>query len=59
MARPLGGGPPSALGWLLAVAVIPVVLAADAVYKAARSRRSTVPPRPISTTETSPGSNSP
>ncbi len=59
LARLLGGGPPSALGWLLAVAVIPVVFAADAAYKAARSRRSTVSPRPISTTETSAGSNSP
>ncbi|MDA8319192.1 MAG: HAD-IC family P-type ATPase, partial [Actinomycetota bacterium] len=59
LARLLGGGPPTALGWLLAVAVIPVVFAADAAYKAARSRRSTIPPRPISTTETSAGSNSP
>ena len=34
----LGGDPPNALGWLVALAAIPAVLAADAAHKAWRAR---------------------
>jgi hypothetical protein len=39
LARLLGGGFPSALGWLLAAVAIPAVLLADAAHKATRARR--------------------
>ena len=35
----LGGSPPTALGWAIAVAAVPVVLLADATAKAVRYRR--------------------
>jgi magnesium-transporting ATPase (P-type) len=38
VARLLGGGWPSPLGWLLAAATAPVVLAADAAHKGLRAR---------------------
>ncbi|QKW33929.1 cation-transporting P-type ATPase [Actinomadura sp. NAK00032] len=41
----LGGGPPSALGWLIALTAVPAVLLADAAAKAAR-HRGTRPPDP-------------
>ena len=39
LARLLGGSFPSALGWLVAVLVIPAVFLADAAHKAIRARR--------------------
>ena len=39
VARLLGGSFPPPLGWLAAVAAIPVVFLADAVHKAVRARR--------------------
>ena len=39
LARLLGGRFPSALGWLVAAAAIPVVFLADAVHKAIRARQ--------------------
>jgi magnesium-transporting ATPase (P-type) len=39
LARLLGGTFPSALGWLVAVTVIPLVFLADAMQKAVRARR--------------------
>ena len=38
LARLLGGGFPSPLGWLVAAAVVPAVILADALHKAVRAR---------------------
>ena len=43
LARELGGSVPPALGWLLAVMVIPAVIAADALHKALRARHASAP----------------
>ncbi|MGZ4640230.1 MAG: cation-translocating P-type ATPase [Actinomycetes bacterium] len=44
----LGGSWPSPLGWSLAAAAVPLVLAADTAHKALQSRAATSPPRATS-----------
>jgi calcium-translocating P-type ATPase len=55
VARLLGGGLPSLLGWLMAAMVIPAVFFADAAHKALRARRRGAPSGPPADRSPGPG----